>query len=210
MFVQAWTSLHQFTPVMVLPAIIFWRVYLAAPGGVQRWLLPALAVTSALSLFLSLPRHFQVNQAVREFGEATVYGVGDYDGGYERAVRAGGSLYALLPRDYRLQYPVQPWGADHHSLIFYATRQKRSGVPVNYLVQGLDEPAPRQFTKVMAREGIAVYVLDLEVWRRDRERELPRVVVSPLYEPILRRTYEFFRAYVDRKQREASVEGGTR
>lgn len=203
LYLQAWTSLHQFTPIMVLPLVVFWRVYLGSRLPAQRWLLPAVATTTGLCLVLSLPRHFRVNQATREFGQATAYRLGDYEGSYEQAVRGGWSLSALLPRDYRLQYPEQPWGTDAHSWIYYATREKPSGTTINYVVQATSAPPPPESTLVLARDGVSAYVRDLEAWRRDRERELPRVVVSPLYEPILRRTYQFFRAYLERMQRKA-------
>jgi hypothetical protein len=201
-YTQVWTSLHQFTPVMVLPLVVFWRRYLSFSVRVQRWLLPAVAATIVVSLILSLPRHFHVNQAVRQFGQATEYRVGDYDKSYEQAVRSGGSLYALLPQNYRLDYPQQPWGTDPPSWIYYATRKKPSGTVINYVVQSASEPPPQMFTQVQSKNGTSVYVHDLEVWQRDRQRELPRVAGSFLYEPILRRTYQFFREYVERKQRE--------
>jgi hypothetical protein len=200
-YLQAWTSLHQFTPVMILPIIVFWRLYLESSSAVQRWLLPTLACTTIVSFFLSLPRHFQINLAIREFGEATLYKVGDYDRSYERAVRGAWSLSALLPAGYRLQYPEQPWGADALSWIYYATREKPAGTTINYVVQEASEPTPRGATRVGAREGVSVYVQDLAAWRHDQVRELPRIVVSPLYEPILRRTYQFFRAYAERMQK---------
>lgn len=200
LYLQAWTAVHQFTPIMVLPLVVFWRLYGAVPRRIQRWLLPAVAVTTALSLVLSCPRHFQINQAIRQFGQATAYRVGDYEHAYEHAVRAGWSLYALLPRHYRLLYPEQPWGTDPLSWIYYATRAKSPGTMINYVVQPVSDPVPAKATQVIARDGVAVYVRDLDVWQRDREQLLPRVVVSPLYEPVLRRTAQFFRAYAERMQ----------
>lgn len=202
-YIQAWTALHQFTPVMVLPLVVFWRQYLSFSLRLQRWLLPAVAATTVLSLVLSLPRHFQINQAVRQFGQATEYKVGSYDKSYEQAVRSGRALYALLPENYRLKYPEQPWGTDPHSWVYYANRKKPNGTVINYVVQSASEPPPPMFTKVMVKDAASVYVRDLQVWQRDRNRELPRVAGSPLYEPILRRTYQFFREYVERKQKEA-------
>lgn len=203
LYLQAWTALHQFTPVMVLPLIVFWRGYLGSSFRAQRMLLPAVAAGTALVIFLSLPRHFQVNQAIREFGLATAYEVGDYEQAYEEAARGGWSLYALLPQDYRLQYPEQPWGSDPYCWIYYATRKKPSGASINYVVQPASGPSPAGAPPLMTRNGVAVYVHDMEALQRSRELELPRVVVSPLYEPILRRTYQFFRAYVERVQQNA-------
>ena len=64
-------------------------------------------------------------------------------------------------------------------------------------------------TQVAVKDGVAVYVRDLQVWQRDRNQELPRVTGSALYEPILRRSYQFFREFVERKQNEARQKGKT-
>jgi hypothetical protein len=206
LYVQAWTSLHQFTPVMVLPTVIFWRLYLGRSRSAQRWLLPALVGGIVLALVLSLPRHFEISLAGRALGLATAYRVGDYERLYEQALRAGDSLYALLPSDYRLQYPEQPWGMDPNSWIYYATREKPPGTLVNYVVQAAGEPAPEGFTRVGEGGGAEVYVRDPELWRRHREPALPRVVQSPLYEPIYRRTYAFFRGYAEQARLKAPPE----
>lgn len=208
-YIQVWSALHQFTPVMVLPLVVFWRQYLSSPLRLQRWLVPAVAAMTILALFLSLPRHFQINQSVRQFGQATEYKVGSYDKAYEEEVRSGNALYALLPENYRLQYPEQPWGTDPPSWIYYANRTKPSGTVINYVVQPASEPPPPMFTQVTVKNGNSVYVRDLQVWQRDRNQELARVAGSPLYEPILRRTYKFFREFVERKQSEAQQKGKT-
>jgi len=199
-YLQAWTSLHQFTPVMVLPLIVFWRLYLDSSQRIKRWLLAGVTATTALSLFLSLPRHFQINQAIRQFGQKTDYRIGDYERAYEEAIRGGWSLYSLLPNDYRLKYPKQPWGADPPSWIYYATREKPPGTVINYVIQPASESPPSEAALIKSRDDISVYVRDMEAWQRDRGQQLPRVVVSSLYEPILRRTYAFFRAYVEGQQ----------
>jgi len=208
-YIQVWSALHQFTPVMVLPLVVFWRQYLSLSLKLQRWLLPAVAATTILALVISLPRHFQINQAVRQFGLATEYRVGSYDKSYEQSVRSGRSLYALLPENYRLQYPEQPWGTDPPSWIYYANRTKPSGTVINYVVQSASEPPPPMLIQIMVKDGISVYVRDLDVWQRDRDRQLPRVATSSLYESILRRTYQFFRERVERIQRETQQKGKT-
>ena len=198
MYVQVWTSVHQFTPIMVLPLIVFWRMYLISSERKRRWLLPAVTLSTILSLYLSLPSSFQINTAAREFGLATAYQVGDYETAYEEAARAAGSLKALLPDNYRLMYPNQPWGTDPFVWLYYATRPKPPGAKINYVVLPASEPAPGNTTRVSDEDNVAVYVYDREVWQRDRNRQLPQITQSPLYEPVLRRTYQFFREYRQR------------
>lgn len=200
LYLQSWSSLHQFTPVMVIPVVVFWRLYLGWKLQIQKWAVPALAATVTFCLVLSMPRHFQINLAVREFGQATEYRVGDYERDYQAAAAGSGTLSELLPDAYRFAYPNQPWGADEYSWIYYATREKPSGTETNYLVQAAIEPPPAGFTQVANKDSLGVYVKDLERWQRDRDLELLQVVVSPLYEPILRQTYRFFRGYTEDNQ----------
>jgi len=200
LYIQTWTSLHQFTPVMILPLVVFWRMYLGYTERTQRWLLPAAAGCAAISLALSLPRDFGINLAAREFGYATAYRVGDYEAGYPEAVRKGGALKALLPEDYRMRYPKQPWGTDPNVWIYYAMREKPPGTAINYVVQPKPDPAPVGASKILDENGVAVYVYDRAVWQRERDRKLVQVTQSPLYEPILRRTFKFFRDYTAQRQ----------
>lgn len=194
-YVQRWTSVHQFFPVMVLPLAVYWRRYLRSPSPIRRWLLPAAAIGAAVSLLLSLPRHFEVDTATRHLGEATVFRVGDYGESYREAVRASRVLDALVPTEYRLQYPDQPWGTDPKAWLYYALRPKGSDVEVNYRVQPAGAPAPRGWYVAREERGVSVYVRDPAKWREDRTPDVPRVVVSPLYDPVLRHTYAFFRSY---------------
>jgi hypothetical protein len=203
-YIQCWTGLHQFTPAMVLPFIVFWRVYLnGTTPRARQWLLPGILITTAGCMLLSLPRHFAINHSVREFGEATSFEVGDYDGGYETAVHAGSSvLNFLLPGDYRIRYPDQPWGMDDQSWVYYSFRAKPAGTTANYIVRSASAPAPDNTTLAGSNNGFAVYVRDSRVWERHRNQTLPRVIQSPLYEPILHHMARFFRDYVAQKRLE--------
>jgi hypothetical protein len=215
LYLQAWTSLHQFSLVMVLPLVVFWRQYLALEPNWQQWLLPMVCMTTAISLWFSLPQHFQVNIAAREFGQATSFRVGNYEDGYEEAVRKSRVLSALVPPGYRLKYPDQPWGFDPLSWVYYSTREKPAGTQINYIVQPSTAVHPHKGTPVLEREDVTVFVLDKESWQRDRGTNFPNVVVSPLYEPMLRRTYQFFRTYIEslqkkKQEKEQQSIGGSR
>lgn len=198
LYVQAWTSLHQFTPVMVLPLAVCWRAYLAASPLAQRRLLLGIVPATCLAAILSLPQHGRIIQAARSFGEATGLRSGDYDRDYRTLARLGHSLPLLLPDDYRLAYPDQPWGTDPYVWIYYASRPRPPHAAVNYIVQESAAPPPPD-TELLGEtaDRVAVYVRDHALWQRHREPPLPKVVVSRLYEPILRRTYAFFRHWSD-------------
>jgi hypothetical protein len=82
-------------------------------------------------------------------------------------------------------------------------REKPAGTKVNYVVQASAVLPPSGSTQISVQDGVAVYVQDLNAWRQDRERDLPRVSQSPLYEPIYRHTYQFFRDYAQKMQKKA-------
>jgi hypothetical protein len=199
MYLQVWTSLHQFTPVMVLPLAVFWRLTLHRWPRWRPWLLPTLAVTTALALYLSLPPHFQINQTVRRFGQATAFAMGNYERDYPSAVAGGRAFYALLPKDYRLDYPTQAWGSDAASLLYYAHQPKPPGAAINYIIQPQTAPPPNYAVWVGAVDGVAVFVVDQAQWQRDLSPNFPRVSQSALYEPIYHRTYAFFRQFAQNK-----------
>jgi hypothetical protein len=200
-YIQAWTSLHQFTIAMILPLIVFWGLYLNAKQSARRWIFPAVLVTTLLALILSLPRHLKINQAARTFGAFTSFEVGDYERAYQRMLEAARSLYWLLPEDYRMRYPNQPWGTDHRVWIYYSTRSKAHGLIPNYFVRQDSASAPSETTMIRSAHGISIYVRDSALWKHHRDQKLPASPASPVYEPILAQTYRFFREYVAGAQR---------
>jgi hypothetical protein len=195
LYIQVWTSLHQFTPVMLLPLVVFWRQYLTLAPRWQSRLWTALVATTALCLLLSLPRHFLVNRAARALGLATDLRVGNAGPGYVQATQAAWALSVLVPEGYRLDYPHQPWGTDPYTWIYYAQLPKPERNVINYVVQAAASPAPDGFRALATRAAMTLYVKDIELWQRQRAAPFPRIVVSPLYEPILRNTYAFFRSF---------------
>lgn len=197
-YVQPWTSLHQFTPVMVTPLVVFWRLYGRVSDRARHLLMPALLAGTAVSIVLSAPPHFRINLGVRELGRATAWRVGDYEARYrEAAATAAPSLEALLPSGYRMLYPDQPWGTDGYAWLHYATRPKPADAVVNYIVQPSDSAAPPGFSRLQERDSVSVWVRDLEALERERARDFPRVAASPLYEPMLRESYAFFRRFME-------------
>lgn len=194
-YLQAWTNLHQFTPVMVLPLVVFWRIYLQSSAGTKQIVLPTSIITAMIALYLSLPVHFQIDQSARHFGMATDYSIGDYNEDYQAALSKGSSLYSLLPEDYRLYYPEQPWGTDSSVWLYYASRVKPAGTVINYIIQPSTDPAPANTRLVSSENEVSVFVRDIDLWEKHRTPDIPRVVQSPLYEPIYRQTMGFFRSY---------------
>jgi len=202
LYVQAWTSLHQFTPILVLPLIVFWRLHIAAPAAWQRVGVVAAPVAALVALVLSLPTRTSINVHNREFGLASSIGIGDYEEDYPAAANGARVLDELLPPGdvWKYEDPDPPWGLDRFVWLYYASRPKPEGQSINYLVLPAASAAPAGYRRVGSSEHGDAFVADMEAWRQVRERDQSRSYLSPLYEPLLRRTYAFYRAYIREHQ----------
>lgn len=204
-YVQVWASVHQFTPAMVMPLVVFWRLYLNATSRLRTALLPLNMTLVVFCVVLSLPRHDRINVAARQVGAATDYRIADYETAYLDAARGSHAVYWLFPEDYRLEYPEQPWGTDRYAWLYYATLPKPEGTAIAYVIQDPTLSAPAGGTLAGSDSVAAAWVVDQEIWQQHREPEVPRVVTSPLYEPILRSMFRFFREYSQRVEVERAA-----
>lgn len=180
-YFQAFIALHQFVPTMVLPLVVFWRIYLHYKGWLRRLILPAAAVAGVFALWLSLPEHFQINRTHRGIGQVTAYLVGNYDVDYQ-PIKHVNLLLKLIPPDWEVQDPSQELVGSPFSIIYYAAHSMAPDAKVNYVVQQLSEPAPPGFTKIADDRVAALYIKDMQQWNRDRFRHLRTDYKSPLYD----------------------------
>jgi hypothetical protein len=179
-YVPAFVALHHFVPVMIFPLVVFWRLYLFHVDHLRRIVLPAAAVAAGVSLWLSLPRHFEINRIHREIGQATDYRVAEYSIDY-RKINHADLMLKLVSPDWDVKDPFQELVASPYTIIFYALKPKDSHSNINYIVQLLREPPPSGFTKI-ADDGVAgLYVRDLQQWQKDRFRSLRTDYQSKLY-----------------------------
>lgn len=191
-YLQAWTSLHQFTPAMVLPLLVFWRLFATNTKAPKTGWLAATALAAAACALLSLPRHFEIHRGMRELGQATDLRIGDVDQGYPEALAAAAGLYMILPDDYRLCYPDQPRGSDPAVFAYYTLLPKPGDGQVRYAILSLAEPPPPGAVRLGFAQDFAVYTFAPELLAEDRRATFPRVFQSPAYEPLFRTTIRFF------------------
>jgi hypothetical protein len=180
--VPAFVALHHFVPVMVLPLVAFWRLYLQRTERMPGLTLLAVAALGILSLWLSLPRHFELNRTLRSIGQRTELRIGDYETEYRSLVSRFRLLFRLIPPDWEVEDPNVELVSGYASLIYYATRQKSAGVQINYIVQPLEDPAPPGFTQAATDDVAALYVRDKQQWLRDRYQSLRTDFRSTLYD----------------------------
>lgn len=190
-YAQSWAGIHQFTPVMILPLVVFWRMRLT--NAAPRAPLPVVWAGIAVAAFLSTPKHFEISQGARTVGLATDYRVGDYHASLESAGAARVLYFDVLREDYRICYPEQPWGADAFALVHYANRDKPPGNEINYVVQTKTASAPPGFSHLATRGDHTVYVKDHAKWQQHRNPDFPREVVPAVYDGVLSQSFAFFR-----------------
>jgi hypothetical protein len=168
-YVPAFTNLHHFVPVMILPIAVFWRIVLRHPR--PRWLVGAALVGGAAAFFMSLPRHFDIDRTMRQIGKATAYRIGDYGGQHftdHRATHEGQALLQhLFAPDWDVADPSAELVGGLH-LTYYASQDVEPGFATTYVVQSTSAPPPSGFSKVGEDDTGAVYVRDVELWHRDR------------------------------------------
>ena len=192
--ISTWTGIHQFTPVMFLPLVIFGR-FRTQRAPSTAWT-AALVAGALISLVLSLPPHFKINQHARTVGYATRFELGDYEYGLEDAVAVVGVVSHVLPNDYRLLYPYQPWSADALVWLRYALDHPDDlEVPINYVVTSSTAPAPPGARLAGTTGPASIYVLDDKVMQEHLHPDYPRVSISPLYDHVLRQANRFFRGF---------------
>jgi len=188
---QAFLALHHFVPVMILPAIVFWRVALA---GDARWPGVAAGLAAALSVVLSLPRSFVVDRSTRVIGRVVDVRVGDLDGdwpAYRDALQARLGVRSLFRPEWEVTDPARERVGDALGTLYYASRQRAPADSVNYVIQVEGAAPPAGFSPVAAQTGLSIFVRDTARWRRDRETPPPTDFRSALYDIPRTTLYRF-------------------
>ncbi len=181
-YFPAFTNLHHFAPIMVLPVAVVWRVIL--PARPRPWLTGAVIAGGLVALTLSLPRHFHIDRTMRRIGSATVYHIGEYGSADFAAHRASYEgqelLHALFPADRDVADPATEF-VGGLQLVYYATHADGPGPATNYLVQPQSAAAPTGFSIVAADDIGAAYVRSHAEWERDRLGHAPTDYRSRVY-----------------------------
>lgn len=181
-YFPAFIALHHFVPAMIFPLIVFWRLYLHHQPKLRRPFLFAAALMGIFAFWLSLPRHFEINRTVRGIGQKTACLVGDYENDYRSLAKHKPLFFRLIPPDWEVKDPSKELVSGYLSLIYYSTRPKSGEIPINYIIQSPDNPAPIGLTRVASDKDAVLYVKNPEEWHRDRT-EPPRTDYrSPLYD----------------------------
>lgn len=190
-YFPAFTNLHHFVPVMILPIVVFWRVAL---GHAPRRLLIGATLAAGFAAFvLSLPRHFEIDRTMRRIGNATAYHIGNYGSPNVASHRDSHEGWELLRQLFAREWDVADPSAElvgGPQLIYYATQVTDPGLVTNYVVQPRLAPPPPGFSEIGEAAPGVVYVKDVARWQRDRFQPRSTDYRNQLYE-ISRETRSF-------------------
>ena len=181
-YIPAFTSLHHFVPVMIIPVIVLWRLVIRNTVS----FFPA-AVTGAMALlclWLSLPKHFQVTTTYSDIGKRMEYQIGKYNGDYPsyRQSIAGTNLFSNYFRaDWDVDDPATELvGGDQ--LLYYASHGKSPGQVIDYMIQPANAAPPAGFTLLARESAGSAWVRDTTILEKDRHNPPPTGYRSDLYD----------------------------
>ncbi len=181
-YVTAFVALHHFVIGMILPLIVFWRLYLAAPAQRRRVALPLAWVACLLSLWSSLPRRFDVNRTARHIGRRTLIGVGSPDEDLRSLARRVEVLAAIARYDWWVEDPATEFVSAPATVAFYADRGGAALARHDYVVLPARDPSPLGMALVAEEAGVSLYARDRATLDADRFRAQPTDYRSPLYD----------------------------
>lgn len=190
-YIPAFTSLHHFVPVMVLPLIVLWRLILDRTDSA--WPALASAGSAVLFIWLSLPQHHDINRTFRDIGSRTDYLVGDYRGdfaAYREAILGAGNLNAFFRPEWKVTDPARELVGGYQQL-YYARHEDPPAADTTYLVLPAGATPPAGFEQVADTATGSAWVRSTAAWEADRYHPPATGFRSPLY-AISRETSFYF------------------
>jgi hypothetical protein len=179
-YIQGYTVLHYYIPVMILPLVVFWRIErfsrLVRPavfGMANLWI-------GLLALGLSLPANPTADLSGRQVGSAIRVATGDYQNLDPTVYRSSMLLAKLFPYDWDPLVPYSSYGASPLVLNYYAHHPSGTVEPV-ILVQDQVKAPPSGWVLLLSQEQFRIYVRDLDVLKGLQDLRPPTPAGSPLY-----------------------------
>jgi len=182
MYIRAFGAPHQFIPVFVIPLVVFWRMMADASDRFRKPIVAAVTLATVLSLWLSLPRHFDIDGSVRALGMASAFRVGGNSPADPETLARAGILHDVIQPTYMLADPAVEWGTSPYPWLYYTIGGPRNENHVNYLVIREDDRPPVGWLQASTFADVALYVRDRERWNADRRLRLTVPYRSALYQ----------------------------
>ena len=179
-YVQAYSKLHYYIPVMLLPIALYWRV---APGERKQrveWRIAALAGLVG-ALILVMPRRGAPMTWARRVASEIQIRVPGYDISSPEEFRASDTLVLLFPMSWDRHVPGT---LGESPLVWNYYLHHDMGVPseqTNYVVQPAGMSLPAGFHPIGQQGGYTMLVRSDSLVARDRSQRLPIDPGSPLF-----------------------------
>jgi len=179
-YVQAYSKLHYYIPVMLLPIALYWRV--APDERKQRieWRIAALAGLVG-ALILALPKRGAPMTWARRVASEIQIRVPGYDTSSPEEFRAADTLVLLFPMSWDRHVPKT---LGNSPLVWNYYLHHDMGIPsehTNYVVQPVDMSLPAGFHPIGQQGDYTMLVRSDSVLANDRSQKLPIDPGSPLF-----------------------------
>lgn len=175
-YVQGYSSLHHFLPAAVLPLVVLWRD--RSRGRARAVLRTGVLVAGVAALALALPPTEGIHTHGKEVGLA----VRDARDGYERfdpgLFASLDAYWSLFGRPPEPDVPERRYGGSPLVWNYYA-HHRTSPRRTTYLWLAAGGSAPGGARLVNESAEGALYVLDVDRWRRDRSH-VETASIAPL------------------------------
>jgi len=182
-YFPAFTALHHYVPVMVLPMVVLWRVIINRTD--KLWPAGLVGLMACIFIWLSYPKHLEVNRVFRGIGAQIDYQIGDFNGGYNQyraAIKGSPLLLQLFKNDWDVMDPSREM-VGGQQILYYASRQKNPNDKINYLVA--ESPLNEQsagLLNIYNDDAGFVYVKSETLWKQARYNPMRTDFRSALYD----------------------------
>jgi hypothetical protein len=180
-YLLAFVAMHHFTPAMLLPLIVFWRLFLGLPESRQKIVYAAAAAMAVLAFGVSLPNHFTVNRTASTIGARIAFLSDDSDQELTRHMAQADLLNEVARYEWWVQDPAREYIGSPLALVYYADRTGPVTANHNYIILPDTALPPPDTEKIKTQAGATLYVRNLDTLYRDRYHDFEVNYMSPLY-----------------------------
>ncbi len=180
-YAQAFTPVHYYVPVMLLPLVVYWRGDLVSHPRLGPLILGATAVAGLACLLVSLPNHGNIDESGRLLGSAIEDRMDGYDTGSLAVFGRAELFQKIVPYDWDPRVPNESFGGSQIVWNYYAHRTSAENRAINYVIQGAAAPPPADMHRIAAEMGAALYVRSDAVWKGHRALRPPTPAGAKLY-----------------------------
>jgi hypothetical protein len=169
-YLQDRFALHYFSPVWILPLVVWWRMAPPPDAAARSRAMAFRALTAfaaVVAIALSTPPETRPWIVTREIGEAIEDRGPGYATGDPSAFARSELLGALFPTPAHAKVPLESYGGSHLSWSFYSHRRDASR-PAAYVLQPESAPPPTGGVLVKASGAGALFLLDSAAFSRHR------------------------------------------